>query len=55
MWDKRPHYADWFARLAQRPAFKTAINDWINPGYLEIMEPRGKEAWPLIRDILAAA
>ena len=54
MWIKRPRYADWYDRLSQRPAFKTAITDWINPGYLEIMEPQGQEAWPRIREILAA-
>jgi glutathione S-transferase len=54
MWDKRPRYAGWYERLQQRPAFKTAIGDWINPGYLEIMTPRGKEVWPRVREILAA-
>ena len=53
MWDGRPHYADWYERLRQRPAFKTAITDWINPGYLEIMTPKGKEAWPHVREILS--
>jgi len=55
MWDDRPHYADWYRRLTQRPSFKIAITDWINPGYLEIMEPEGQKAWPRIRQILAAA
>jgi hypothetical protein len=55
MWDDRPHYADWYDRLRQRPAFKIAITDWINPGYLEIMEPKGQEAWPRVREILSPA
>ena len=53
MWDKRPRFADWYHRAAQRPAFKIAITDWINPGYLEIMAPKGRETWPRIHDILA--
>ncbi len=53
LWDKRPHFAAWYDRLTQRPAFKMAITDWINPGYLEIMEPKGQEAWPRIREILS--
>ena len=55
MWDNRPHYADWYDRLSRRPAFKIAITDWINPGYLEIMEPKGQEAWPRIREIISTA
>lgn len=55
LWDKRPHYAAWYERLRQKPAFDTAVTGWINPGYLEIMVPKGKEAWPRIREILAAA
>ena len=53
MWDERPHYADWYRRLIWRPAFKTAITNWINPGYLEIMEPKGRETWPRVREIFA--
>jgi glutathione S-transferase len=55
MWDDRPHYADWYDRLKRRPAFKTAIMDWINPSYLEIMEPKGQQAWPRVHEILDAA
>ncbi|MBT5050404.1 MAG: glutathione S-transferase family protein [Rhodospirillaceae bacterium] len=54
MWDKRPAYADWYERLKQRPAFKKAVTDWINPSYLEIMVPKGREAWPGVRETLAA-
>ena len=55
MWDNRPNYAAWYDRLSQRPAFKTAIAEWIDPSYLEIMEPKGREVWPRIREILSAA
>lgn len=54
MWDEKPAYADWYERLKQRPAFQNAVTDWINPSYLEIMEPKGREAWPRVRDILSA-
>ena len=53
MWDNRPGYAGWYERLQQRPAFKIAITDWINPAYLEIMVPKGKEAWPRANEILS--
>jgi glutathione S-transferase len=55
MWGNRPNYAGWYDRLQQRPAFKTAIGDWINPSYQKIMTPKGHEAWPRIREILAAS
>jgi glutathione S-transferase len=54
MWRDRPHYADWFARLTRRPAYETAITDWLNPAYLTLMEAKGGEAWPRVREIIAA-
>ena len=55
MWENRPAYSDWYARLQQRPAFKMAVMDWINQAYLEIMVPKGREAWPRVQEILAGS
>ena len=31
MWDKRPGVAAWYARIRERPLFKTAVEDWLTP------------------------
>jgi glutathione S-transferase len=54
LWDERPRFADWYERLRARPAYKTALTDWFNDAYLPLMEEKGNEVWPRIREILAA-
>jgi glutathione S-transferase len=54
LWDARPHFANWFERIAARPAFATAFTNWFNDAYLALMEPKGKEAWPRVKQILAS-
>jgi hypothetical protein len=41
--------------LRQRPAYKQAIGDWINPSYLTLMKEKGEEALPRIKAVVAAA
>lgn len=36
MIETRPCVADWAGRLFARPAYRTGIADWFNPGYVEI-------------------
>ena len=54
MWDQRPGVAAWYARIRQRPSFKTAVENWVTPAdharYAEC-----PEAWPKVRQILDAA
>ena len=54
MWDDRPHFADWYQRLQQRPSFQVAIVDWDNEGYISNMEKKGAREWPRVQEIIAA-
>lgn len=51
----RERVADWYARCKARPSFAEAIVKWENPDYLALMQRRGAEAWPQVRDIMQAA
>ena len=31
LWDERPRVADWYARIRARPAYVTAIANWLKP------------------------
>jgi glutathione S-transferase len=55
MWDRRPKLADWFERLRERDAYKTAIVKWFNPKYLSLMDETGRREWPAIAAIIAEA
>ena len=52
LWEARPNFSDWYDRLQKREAFKVALLDWDNPGYIANMRKRGAEAWPEIQKIL---
>jgi len=54
MWDKRPRFADWYTRIRARPAYKVGLADWFNANYLPLMQEKGAEAWPRVREILSA-
>jgi glutathione S-transferase len=51
----RSRVADWYARCKVRPSFAEAIRKWENPDYLGLMQQRGREAWPKVREIMRAA
>ena len=55
MWDCRPHFADWYARLQQRDAFRVAILDWDNQHYIANMAEKGTREWPLVQKIITSA
>src|SRR6516162_3060612 len=50
----RTHVADWYRRCKERPSFHAAIVKWENPDYLTLMQRRGREHWPQVREIMAA-
>jgi len=50
----RAHVADWYRRCKERPSFHAAIVKWENPNYLTLMQRRGREHWPQVREIMAA-
>jgi glutathione S-transferase len=53
--DKRPKVADWYERIKARPSYDLAMCKWFNPTYLPLMEEKGNEAWPRVKEIIAAA
>jgi glutathione S-transferase len=52
--DARPRISDWYERIRARPNFATGYLDWRNEDYCALMAEKGAEAWPKIRQILAA-
>jgi glutathione S-transferase len=54
MWDDRPGVAAWYARIRQRPSFKTAVEDWVTPAD-DARYADGPDPWPKVREMLEAA
>jgi glutathione S-transferase len=52
MIDKRPKVKAWSERLKERPSWAKGIGQWLNQGYLTLMEEKGAEAWPKAKHIL---
>jgi glutathione S-transferase len=50
----RSHVSDWYARCKRRSSFQAAITKWENPNYLSLMQSRGREHWPQVREIVAS-
>jgi len=55
LWDKRLHICGWLERVAQRPGYQQAFDDWPNEAYASLMKEKGGEAQSRIRAILAAS
>ena len=61
LWENRPRVGDWYARLKARPAYRSAILEWLHQdySYVELMIAQGSELEPRLRamigDIRAAA
>ena len=53
--DERPRLADWYERIKARPSYDEALRKWFSPKYLPLMEEKGKEAWPRVKEIIAQA
>ncbi len=51
---KRPRTADWYERIKARPAYQDALAKWFNAKYLPLMDEKGNEAWPRVKELLAA-
>jgi hypothetical protein len=37
-----------------RTSYQEALAKWFNPRYLPLMDEKGSEAWPRVRELLAA-
>ena len=46
--EARPKLADWFARVAARPSFQSAITDYLVPPMIAMLKANGAEVWPEI-------
>lgn len=52
MFTNRPHILDWLARMKTRPSYGTAITEWLNSAYLDLMLETGKQAEPKIVEMI---
>jgi glutathione S-transferase len=51
--EHRPHVTDWYDRIKARPSYGAAITEWLNQGYWDLMQEKGTEAWPRVKEIIA--
>jgi glutathione S-transferase len=51
-WDTRPHVAEWYDRIRQRPSYPAAVGDWTSESYLTLMADKGAEVWPKIQSMI---
>ena len=51
LWDDKPHFADWYTRLAQTNGYREGVTNWFNQKYLPLMKQAGLEAWPRVAEI----
>jgi glutathione S-transferase len=49
-----PRTADWAGRLKARPSFATAMEKWVNAGYLELFDQHRDQAQAKVRQLLTA-
>lgn len=54
MFEDRPHLAAWLDRMKARPSYRRGIEDWLNPDYITLSAATGKEAYPLVMDMIQA-
>lgn len=55
MWTRsRPRVGEWFARIKERPSFKTGVADWIKTDEAASMRSVGEANWSKVEQLLAA-
>jgi glutathione S-transferase len=54
MIEKRRRVAAWYDRMRTRASYQAALARWFNSKYLPLMDEKGSEAWPRVRELLAA-
>ena len=50
---KRPRLADWYERIRARPSYESAIRQWENRAYIDLMKTKGGAVWPRIEQMIA--
>ena len=53
--DKNPRAADWYQRMRARESYRQALAAQFNPKYLPLMEEKGREAWPRVKELVGLA
>ena len=53
--DDKPRVTDWYARIKARPSYQLGIIEWLDHGYLALMNEKGDEAWPEIEAMIGEA
>ena len=51
---RRPLAGQWYERIKARPGYQDALAKWFNAKYLPLMAEKGTEAWPKVKELLAA-
>ena len=39
--DDKPRLTDWYARIRARPSYQLGITEWLDRGYLALMNEKG--------------
>lgn len=55
LWDNRPHIHGWYERLMERRAYREALEDWFNPGYLSLMKEKGAAAQARVKALISSS
>jgi len=50
--DKNPRTAHWYERMRNRETYRTALAAQFNPKYLPLMDEKGREAWPRVKELV---
>jgi glutathione S-transferase len=53
--ERRPHVADWLARVRARPSFDPAITKWLTDADRERFDIPREETWQKVTEVLATA
>jgi glutathione S-transferase len=49
---KRPRLTNWYERIRARPSYDSAIRQWENRAYIDLMNTKGGEVWPRIKRMI---
>jgi glutathione S-transferase len=53
--DKHPRTAHWYERMRNRDTYRSALAAQFNTKYLPLMDEKGREAWPRVRELVGLA
>lgn len=53
MWKDRPHVAEWYDRLKNRPTYKPSISDWLVKREMDLMRENGRKYSKTLQNMLS--